>query len=80
MGNNNITNLKDPSGPKGVTLKRLLFKKKMQKFAVDYKLEKLSEMGSENKDAIKAVQDKLKEIRMAFQVNSLRNELETMSV
>ena len=52
----------------------------MQKFAVDYKLEKLSEMGSENKDAIKAVQDKLKEIRMAFQVNSLRNELETMSV
>ena len=41
----------------------------------------LSAKGSENKDAIIAIEEKLKENRQAFQVdvNSLRNELETMS-
>ena len=33
MGNNNITNLKDPSGPKDVIPKR--FFKRLQKFADD---------------------------------------------
>ena len=80
MGNNNITNLKDPSGPRDAIPRKFLFRR-LQRFADDYKLEELSAMGSENKDAIKAIQEKLKENRMACQVdlNSLRNELETMS-
>ena len=80
MGNNNITNLKDPSGPRDVIPKRILLRR-LQRFAKDYKLEELSAMGSENKAAIKAIQNKLKENRQACQVdlNLLRKELETMS-
>ena len=55
MGNNNITNLKDPSDPKDAIPNRFLFKR-LQKFADDYKLVELSAVESENKDAIKAIQ------------------------
>ena len=80
MGNNNITNLKDLSGPRDGIPKRFLFRR-LQRFADKYKLEDLSAVGSENKDAIKAIQEKLKENRMACQVDLhlLRNELKTMS-
>ena len=40
MENNNISNLKDPSGPKDAIPKRFLFKR-LQKFADDYKLAEL---------------------------------------
>ena len=41
MGNNNITNVKDPSGPKDAIPKRFLFKR-LQKFADDLRsLQKL---------------------------------------
>ena len=47
----------------------------------EYKHDGFSEIASENKDAIKVIQEKLKENRQAFQMdlNSLRNKLETMS-
>ena len=80
MGNNNITNLKDLLSPKDAIPKRFLFKR-LQKFADDYKLAEFSEIASENKATVKAIQDKLKENRQAFllDLNSLRKELETMS-
>ena len=78
MGNNNITKLKEPSGPKDSIPKRFLFK--YCKSSDDYKLVDFSAMGSENKNAIKAIQEKIKDNRQAFQMelNSLQNELETM--
>ena len=73
MGNNNITNLKNPSSPKDAIPKRFLFKR-LQKFADDYKLAEFSEIALENKATVKAIQDKLKENRQAFllDLNSLR--------
>ena len=65
MGNNDISNLKDPSSPKDAISKRFLFKR-LQKFSDDYKLAKFSEIASENKAAVKEIQDKLKENRQAF--------------
>ena len=80
MGNNNISNLKDPSSPKDAIPKRFLFKR-LHQFADDYKLAEFSEIASKNKAAVKEIQDKLKETRQAFllDLNSLREELETMS-
>ena len=51
MGDNNISNLKDPSDPKDAIPKRFLFKR-LQKFADDYKLTEFSEIASENKAAV----------------------------
>ena len=60
MGNNNITNLKDPSDPKDAIPKVFLFKI-LQEFVDGYKLKELSAMGSGKKDVMKAIQNKLKE-------------------
>ena len=52
MGYNIITNLKEPSGRPDAIPKRFLFKR-LQKFADDYKIEKLSEITSKSKMLLK---------------------------